>query len=151
LAHAGCVVVLGFVITGAAAAWGGWGDTGLVAVLLGAGFVVFRVHVLAGLLRFMVGARLVDRGVRQVASFGLAGLSLAPWIDERFVIGAPLAMLCVICSGRRMRRRSDRCWRSLKQEFAVPGALLAAFVVVRLGVLAGGSAPGVTVAVISTR
>jgi len=69
----------------------------------------------------------------------------APWIDERFVIGAPLAMLC-----RHLLRPKDAppvgsLLALLKQEFAVPGALLAAFVVVRLGVLAGGSAPGVTV------
>ncbi len=62
----------------------------------------------------------------------------APWIDERFVLGAPIAILCRYLGG------SSRTRFDFKRDAAVPAALLAAFVVVRLGVLGGRSGPNAT-------
>ncbi len=58
----------------------------------------------------------------------------APWVDERFVLAAPLALLCRYVD--RTRRGLGFDWQ---RELGAPAALLAAFVAVRLGVLGSRS------------
>lgn len=65
----------------------------------------------------------------------------APWVDERFVLAAPLALLCRFLDPRtRAVTAANR-----KQEFAVAGALIVAFMVLRLGVLPSFSGDKATV------
>jgi len=61
---------------------------------------------------------------------------LVPWVDERFVLAAPLALAC-----RRVWRPESFDW---KGDLGVPGALLAGFLAVRLGVLSGRSSAEAT-------
>jgi hypothetical protein len=61
---------------------------------------------------------------------------LAPWVDERFVLGAPLALLC-----RHLLVPSAN-W---KRELVISSVLLGGFLAVRLGVFAGSSNPMATV------
>ncbi len=61
---------------------------------------------------------------------------LAPWVDERFVLGAPLALFC------RHLVLPSASW---KKELGVPAALLGGFLIVRLGLLAGSSGKMATV------
>jgi hypothetical protein len=58
----------------------------------------------------------------------------APWVDERFVIAVPLALLCRYVD--RTRRGLTFDW---KREAGIAIALVAAFVVTRLGLLGGRS------------
>lgn len=58
----------------------------------------------------------------------------APWIDERFVLAVPLALMCRQLEGDTERRAA---W---KLEWGVPLALAGAFAAVRLFVLPGSAA-----------
>lgn len=143
LAHAGCVLVLGFIITVLRRRGVGWVDAGFVATSLGAGSWFFASVCWLGYFDswLVLGLLIVAFG-RSPRSVWLACL-WAPWVDERFVIGAPLAMLCRYCL--RPASAQDQSPGALQREFAVPAALLAGFAVIRLGVLAGPSAPGATI------
>ncbi len=60
---------------------------------------------------------------------------LAPWVDERFVLGVPVAWLC------RLALASPEETAQLKRDALIVAGLLGAFVIVRLGVLSGRSGP----------
>lgn len=144
LAHLGCVGVLGFIITVLRRRGVAWSSAGLVAVMLGAGSWYFASVCWLGYFdSWLVLGLLVVAFARSPRSVGLACL-WAPWVDERFVLAAPLALGCrylLQARGANAATLPDFG----KKELAVPGVLLAAFLLVRLGVLAGLSAPQATV------
>ena len=136
LADLGCLLVLGFVITLLRRKNFGWFDAGLATVALGATSWFFTSTGWLGYFDSWFALALLLVAFAEKRWLVWLACLLAPWIDERFVLAAPLALLC------RWLHRRDFDWR---REAGVPAALLAAFVVVRLGVLSGHSAAGATV------
>jgi tetratricopeptide (TPR) repeat protein len=144
LAHVGCVAVLGFIITVLRRRGAAWTESVLAALTLGAGSWYFASVCWLGYFdSWLVLALLIVAFAQSPRSVWLACL-WAPWVDERFVLAAPLALLCRALL--LARSPAAAAWREkLKQEFSVPAALLLAFVLVRLGVLASLSGPQATV------
>ena len=69
-----------------------------------------------------------------------AACLLTPWVDERFVVAVPLALLCrYLDSGRAGRPVIE--W---KKDIAIPCALVAAFAFLRLVILSGATQTGAT-------
>ena len=145
LAHAGCVIVLAFIITVLRRRGVGWTESALAAVTLGATSWYFASMCWLGYFdSWLVLGLLVVAFARSPRMVGLACL-WAPWVDERFVIGAPLALLCrYLVQPANPGPETPALF--LKKEVALPAALLAAFLLVRLGVLAGLSGPKATIA-----
>jgi Tetratricopeptide repeat len=144
LADLGCVLVLVFVITVLRRRGVGWGEAALAAAILGAGSWYFAsVRWLGYYDSWLMLGLLLVAFARTRWPVGLACL-WAPWIDERFVIAAPLALVCRYV----LRSRGDPAvtpanfWR---QELAVPTGLIAAFLGFRLGVLSWRSMPNATI------
>ena len=145
LADAGCVAVLAFIITVLRRRGAGWADAALAALILGAGSWYFASVCWLGYFDSWLALGLLLVGfARSPRTVWLACL-WAPWVDERFVLGAPLALWC-----RFALRPGETAAESLaawvKREALIPAALLAGFVGLRLGILRGQSAPGATIA-----
>jgi hypothetical protein len=163
LAHVGCVVVLAFVVALLRRRGAKWFDAGLVALTLGAGSWYFTsVSWLGYYDSWLVLGVLVVAFAESRWSVWAACI-WAPWVDERFVLAAPLALLCrwLDRSGKADAapaiRGADGAAPSgaaapqvysaddWKRELTVSVGLLAAFVAVRLGLLAGMSGTTATV------
>lgn len=141
LADVGCVVVLAYIIGLLRRSGFDWRDSGLAAIALGAASWVF---VSTGWLGYYdswlaLGLLLVAFADRAWPVW-LACL-WAPWVDERFVMAFPVAILCRWIFAAMSDRKFD--WR---RELAVPAVLVGAYTAVRLGVLARHSAANATVA-----
>ena len=143
LAGLGCVFVLAFVVTVLRRRGVGWGDSGLIAMMLGATSWFFTSTGWLGYFdSWLALALLLVAFARTPWPVWLACL-WAPWVDERFAVAVPLALFC-----RYLLRADDAdtgapVFRRV-QEFILPAGLIAAFLVVRLGVLPGYSAPAAT-------
>jgi hypothetical protein len=70
---------------------------------------------------------------------------LTPWIDERFVMAAPLALLCRYLFISHVSSRSSSHTYRLGIDLILPAIIVAIFVYVRLGVLGGASSGGATI------
>ncbi len=144
LADLGCVLVLGFVITVLRRRGVGWFEAGLAAAILGAGSWYFAsVRWLGYYDSWLVLGLLFVAFARTRWPVWLACL-WAPWIDERFVIAAPLALLCryLLRSRSAQPLTPGTFW---KQELALPSGLIAAYVAVRLGFLSRQAVPNATI------
>jgi tetratricopeptide (TPR) repeat protein len=137
LAHLGALLCLAWIVALLRRAGLAWRETALAAVVFGAGSWFFTATGWLGYfdswlaLALLVAAFAERRGLVWLACL------LAPWIDERFVAAAPLVLLC------RWLHRPDEV--SLRRDALVPAALLAAFLAVRLGVLAPRTEAGATI------
>lgn len=137
LAHLGTLAVLGWLVTLLRRATLGWTETGLAAITLGSASWFFTATGWLGYYDSWLALGLLFVAFAERPWALWAACLWAPWVDERFVLAAPLALLC------RWLYRPERF--NLKRALVVPGVLLAAFVVVRLGVLTTSSASGATV------
>ena len=145
LADVGCVLALAYIVTVLRRAGLGWLETGLAATILGSASWFFAsVSWLGYYDSWVVLALLLVTFARSSWPVWLA-CCWAPWIDERFVIGAPLALW-----GRYLwQANADGAKQSLAQwrrEFSIAAGLVAAFVLVRLGLLSGYSGSKATIA-----
>lgn len=137
LAHVGCLFVLGFVIGRLRGHGYSWADTVLAAVSFGAASWFFTATGWLGYFDSWLALALLLLAFAERRELGWLACLLGPWIDERFVLAAPLALLC--------RQAAAPARFDLKRDVGIPAALLLAFVVVRLGVLGGRSASGATI------
>jgi hypothetical protein len=144
LAPLGCLAVLAFVISLLRRLGADWTDCALASVVLGVGGWFFAsVGWLGYFDSWVVLALLLVAFARSRWSVWLACL-WAPWIDERFVIGLPLALVCgYIFRSRSSAPPAEYRKKDWKRDLGVPVGLAAAFMAVRLGILAhatGGNA-----------
>jgi hypothetical protein len=156
LADVGCLLVLGFIVGLLRRIGLAWAECAFATLLLGAASWFFTSTGWLGyydswLALALLAVAFAER--RWVVALACLG---APWVDERFVIAAPLALLCreawslaregssatIASVGGRSVARDRFDWR---REGAVPAVLLAGFVVVRLFVLSDRSGTGATV------
>lgn len=139
LAPLGCLAVLAFVVGMLRRNGAGWADCALASIMLGVGGWFFAsVGWLGYFDSWVVLALLLAAFARSRWSLWLACL-WAPWIDERFVIGLPLALLCGYVFRSRPAAPPAERRHDWKCDWGVPAGLAAAFVAVRLGVLAGAT------------
>lgn len=143
LADLGCLLVLAYLVTLLRRQNLGWLDCALATVVLGAASWFFTSTGWLGYWDSWFALALLIAAFSE-SRFAVWGAFLwAPWIDERFVVAAPLALLCrhlwLAPAGAISPSKPD--WR---REWLVPTALTALFLVVRLGVLAPSSAAGAT-------
>ncbi len=140
LAPLGCLCALAFIITVLRRQGMGWTETAAAAVVLGAGAWYFTSLCWLGYYdSWLVLALLLTAFARTRRAVWAACL-WAPWVDERFVLAAPLALCC-----RHLWPQKPASAADWKKEYGVPAALILAFVAVRLGILGGRSAPMATV------
>ncbi|HEX3729683.1 MAG TPA: hypothetical protein VHV47_07755, partial [Opitutaceae bacterium] len=140
LAPLGCLFALAFIIAVLRREGAAWAETAAAAVVLGAGAWYFTSLSWLGYFDSWVVLALLVTAFARTRWAVWAACLWAPWIDERFVLAAPLALYCRHLWPQRPASTADA-----KREYGVPALLLLAFVVVRLGLLAGPSAPMATV------
>jgi hypothetical protein len=141
LAYVGCVAALGYLVALLRRHGGHWIEATLGAIAIGAASWLF---VSTGWLGYYdswlaLGLLIVTFG----RPFPLwAACVWAPWVDERFVMAVPIALLCrwLYAATRSDAPRYD--WRT---ELGVPAAIVAVYLLVRLGLLSGQSAANATV------
>ena len=140
LAHVGCVATLAFIITVLRRQARSWLWCGTFALILGATSWFFTSTSWLGYFDSWLVLGVL------IAAFGKSRWSLwaacawAPWVDERFVVAAPLAWLCRYLYAQHTGQRLD-----VKREIGVASALVVGFVGIRLGVVAGRTAETATV------
>jgi tetratricopeptide (TPR) repeat protein len=144
LAPAGCVVVLGFVITLLRRRGLGFESCGLAALSLGAASWCFTSVGWLGYFDSWLALGLLLLAFARSPWTVWAACLWAPWVDERFVIAAPLALLCRYLLEQRAAVPAQAGLARWRPFYLVPAALLAVFLVVRLVVLPGYSAPTAT-------
>jgi hypothetical protein len=138
LSHVGCLATFAFAITVLRRSGIGFPATASATLIVGAAGWFFASTGWLGYYDAWVVLALL------VVAFGESRWSLvaaclwAPWIDERFVIALPLALLCRYIGGEPTATR-------FKQDALIALALGAAFVAVRLGWLGTHSPEGARV------
>lgn len=137
LTHVGCLLLLAYLVTLLRRNNFGWLDTGLATIALGSASWFFTSTGWLGYFDSWLALALLLAAFAEKRRLVWLACLLAPWIDERFVVAAPLALFC------RWLHRPEKF--DLKRDTGIPAALLAAFLFVRLGLLAGHSASGATV------
>lgn len=137
LSHVGCLLVLGYLVALLRRANFGWADAALATVALGSASWFFTSTGWLGYFDSWLALALLFAAFAETRWIVWLACLLAPWIDERFVVAAPLALLC------RWLRRPEKT--DLKRDAAIPAALLGVFLFVRLGLLSSRSASGATV------
>ncbi len=140
LAPVGVVLVLGLVVTVLRRRGASFGFAALAAIVLGAGSWQFASVCWLGYFDAWVVLGLLLVAFADASWPVWAACAWAPWVDERFVLALPLALLC-----RWLQRSAAGKPFELKKELGGPAALALAFVVVRLGLLGSKSAAGATV------
>lgn len=142
LADLGCVLTLGFIITLLRSEGLRWAETALIALLLGAASWVFTSTGWLGYFDSWLALGLLLVAFADSRWIVWLACVFGPWIDERFVIAAPLAVLCRYL----WTKENPKPPRSFDWRFhaAVPGLLLGLFVIVRLGLLPNQSTSGAT-------
>jgi hypothetical protein len=144
LADLGCVFVLAFIITVLRRRGLGFVETGLIAVTLGATSWFFTSTGWLGYFdSWLALALLLVAFARASWPVWLACL-WAPWVDERFAVAVLLALFCRYLLRINEAGTAVPVFRWM-QEFIVPVGLVAAFVVVRLGLLPSHSGSMATV------
>lgn len=140
----GCLAVLGYVVTVLRRAGAGWMATTLCGVVVGAASWFFTSTGWLGYFDSWLALALL------IVAFGRSPWAVwaaclwAPWVDERMVIAAPLALVC------RWLYRTDgnidpgANLFTAKRDVALPALLLGAFAIVRLAILSRYSDPTAT-------
>jgi hypothetical protein len=140
----GCLLVLAFIIAVLRRQGLGFLEAGLATVILGATSWFFTsVSWLGYFDSWLVLALLFTAFAEASWPVWLACL-WDPWVDERFVLAAPLAFLCryLWLGSQPSASRPASAWR---RELVIASALLGAFVIVRLGFLSGPASAGTSV------
>lgn len=136
LAYVGCLLVLSHLIALLRGAKLGWAETAFATLALGAASWFFTSTGWLGYFDSWLALALLLAAFAESPWLVWLACLFAPWIDERFVVAVPLALLC------RWLHRPEKF--DLKRHAGVPAALLGAFLMVRLGLLSGHSAAGAT-------
>jgi hypothetical protein len=142
LAHLGCVLTLAFIITVLRRRGASFFAAALATIILGAASWFTTSVCWLGYFDSWVVLGLLLVAFARSPWTVLAACACAPWVDERFVIGAAPALLCRYLDTRE-RSETDR--PNVRLEFMAPIALLLVFAVVRIWVLSASSAAGATV------
>ncbi|HVU35553.1 MAG TPA: tetratricopeptide repeat protein [Opitutaceae bacterium] len=141
LADVGCVLVLAYVVTLLRRAKYGWWETILASVAIGASSWLFVSTGWLGYFDSWLALALLLVAFAVQPWPGWAACVWAPWVDERFVLAVPIALLCRWIRTSTGPTPGDFRWR---RELGIPALLLGAFVFVRLGLLSGRSASHAT-------
>ncbi|MCX6954216.1 MAG: hypothetical protein NTV51_18860 [Verrucomicrobia bacterium] len=136
LAHVGAGLVLAFLVTLLRRARFTWADTALATVALGAASWFFTSTGWLGYYDSWLALGLLLVAFADARWAVWLACLWAPWVDERFLLAAPLALGC------RWLHRPDRF--DVRREVAVPAALLLAYAGLRFGLLSGRTAAGAT-------
>ncbi len=143
LADVGCVLVCAFVITILRRRQIPWTETTLITIVLGATSWFFTSVCWLGYYDSWLALALLIVAFARTRWSVWAACVWAPWVDERFIVAAPLAFLC-----RWMALRTDEKSKTLtsnwKTELVVPSLLLVSYLGVRFGLLGSHSAAGAT-------
>lgn len=137
LAYLGCLFALTYLAGLLRAAGCSWSETALALITVGAASWFFTSTGWLGYFDSWLALGLLITAFSERRWLVLLACVLTPWIDERFVVAAPLALLCRWLWWPETFR--------FKRDAILPGALLAGFIFVRLGVLATHSDAGATV------
>lgn len=140
----GCVLVLWFVASLLLRRGVGGRESAMALIVLGASSWFFASTGWLGYFDAWVVLGLLITGFSRARWPMLLACVWTPWVDERFVLALPLALACRHFDrsrpGRMPRPGTDWRW-----DVALPAALAAAFVAVRLGILlersAGNASP----------
>ena len=134
LPHLGCLLVLAFVLHIVRRDTGSWPRAWVAAVIVGGSPWLFTsMGWLAYFDSWLVLAALVASFVRSRWLLAIVYL-LAPWIDERIIIAAPL---CLLVRAAYLYRSEPRPMRIVLLDTAVVAALVVPYVVARLLLIRG--------------
>lgn len=142
LADAGCLLTLAYLITLLRRAAAGWTACAAITLALGAASWFFTSTGWLGYFDAWFALALLIVAFARDVRWVWAACVWAPWIDERFVVAAPLALLCRLSFHRVDGAAPPFAWR---RDLLVPAGLLALFAIVRLGILGHYSSAGATV------
>jgi hypothetical protein len=151
----GCLVLLGYIITVLRRTGAAWFATAQIAVVVGAASWFFTSTGWLGYYDSWFALALVVLAFGRSPWVVWAACVWAPWVDERIVVAAPLALLCRWIYATELGRAPKdheapagklRPALDVRSEIAIPAALLSAFAVVRVFVLGRYSDPTATVA-----
>lgn len=146
LAHLGCLFVLVYLATLLRRSGYSWRDCALALITLGAGSWFFTSTGWLGYYDSWLVLALLFVGFSRSNWPVWAACLWAPWVDERFVIAFPLALLCRLALKEPLKHdESTRfCFPDWKRELLPPVALVALFVVIRLLLLPSAPKAGVS-------
>ena len=136
LPHVGALLTLAFLATVFRRAQLGWTSTYLALLCLGSASWFFTATGWLGYFDSWLALGLLLLAFSAVRWPLWLACLWTPWVDERFVLAAPLALYC------RWLHRPEAF--NLRRDFTAPAALVAGFVAIRLGVLSPHSATGAT-------
>jgi hypothetical protein len=144
LPHAGCLLALTYIVTVLRRNGLEWRECGLAAVMLGAASWFIASVVWLGYFDSWVVLALLFVAFARTRWAMWGACVWAPWVDERFVLGLPLAIICAwVWRVHRAELKSNSfSWRL---DTAVPLALVAIFLVTRLVILGGRSGANATI------
>lgn len=144
LSPVGCLLVLAYIVTVLRRHGQGFFETALVVVTLGATSWFFSSMSWLGYFDSWLVLALLFVTFARARWVGWLACVWAPWIDERFVMAAPLALICRYLHQTRTATAENPVphW---KRELVVPAALVAVFLVIRLGFLSGHSGTNATI------
>lgn len=140
LAGLGAFIVLGYVTALLRERGLAWRDTAAATLIVGAASWFFVSTGWLGYFDSWFAFGLLILAFADSRWSMWAACVWAPWVDERFVVAAALAL--VVRHLDRGRRGASAGWR---REFAVAASLLGTFVMVRLGLLSSETASGATI------
>ena len=143
LAHFGSFLALGYLVTLLRRRGATWRESALSTLVLGSASWFFTSTGWLGYWDSWLALGLLVVGFGDSRWTLWAAFLWAPWVDERFVLAAPLALLCRMADRTAVTpaREPDFSWR---REVGGPAALVALFLLVRFGLLAGISSAGAT-------
>lgn len=144
LAYVGCIAVLGYVATLLRRNGSAWTSAALGMVAVGAASWVFVSTGWLGYYDSWLALALLVVSFAERRWAVWAACIWAPWIDERFILALPVALLCRWLYAAVRPERASEATFNWKLEFGVPAGLAAAFLVVRLGLLSAESAASAT-------
>ncbi len=145
LADLGCLCVLGYVVSLLRRSQYGWIDAALGTLTIGAASWLFVSTGWLGYFDSWLALALLIVAFAEHRWAVWAACLWAPWVDERFVVAVPVALLC-----RWLRDRLDATIEAerrfdARNDLVIPLILAAAFGVVRLWGVSRWTATGATV------
>lgn len=135
LADIGCVVTLGYLVSLLRRARYAWPDAVFGTLTLGAASWLFVSTGWLGYFDSWLALALLLVAFAQRPWAIWAACVWAPWIDERFAVAVPLALLCRWLRAQVERNGTPERRFDIRRELAIPLALTVAYAIVRLAVL----------------
>ena len=141
LAYLGCLAVLGYIIALLRRTNAGWANAALATIVLGAASWFFVSTGWLGYFDSWLAFGLLIVAFARSWWAVWAACVWAPWVDERFVIALPLALICRWATATVASPGTKLDW---KREAGISAALAGIFLVVRLGLVSSHSAANAT-------